>query len=216
MPRDGSNVFWQPAGTVAVPGANISSAAFNTVIGDIVADLNVARPVIAGGTGAANVTDARANLKILTFASPFAAVTGNFAEFPVPDAWARKITITFAQVTHTGTGAIVVIPGHAGGFALTDYASSAVTIDGATVATINSTTGLIVSQGASPLSISGTLTLERPYGTTWISSHAVSRGSGGAAFGGGKIDLGSPLTRIGVGLSATGAFTGGAINISWS
>lgn len=64
MPRNGSNVYSRPAGTTAISGATIESAKFNELMADIANDLNVARPVVAGGTGAGTPSAARANLGI--------------------------------------------------------------------------------------------------------------------------------------------------------
>jgi hypothetical protein len=62
MPRNVSGVYSQPAGTTAVSNSTISSTAFNDLVDDIVADLNVARPVVAGGTGATSASAARTAL----------------------------------------------------------------------------------------------------------------------------------------------------------
>lgn len=66
MPRDGAGVFSKPAGTTAVANTTIESATFNTLIDDIVSDLNLDRPIAAGGTGASTAADARSNLGIGT------------------------------------------------------------------------------------------------------------------------------------------------------
>jgi len=62
MPRDGSGIYTVPAGTDGVPDATISSAKYNGYIHDVEGDLNAARPIVAGGTGANSATAARANL----------------------------------------------------------------------------------------------------------------------------------------------------------
>lgn len=62
MPRDGSQVYSKPSGTTAVSGATIESAKFNSVIDDIVSDLNLDRPIEAGGTAASTASAARTNL----------------------------------------------------------------------------------------------------------------------------------------------------------
>lgn len=51
MPRDGSNVYSAPAGTAGTPNATIQSSKYNALVADLVADLNAARPITAGGTG---------------------------------------------------------------------------------------------------------------------------------------------------------------------
>lgn len=64
MSRDGSGVYSKPSGTTAVSGAVISSTTFNTLIDDIVTDANTARPIVAGGTGAASASAARTALGV--------------------------------------------------------------------------------------------------------------------------------------------------------
>jgi hypothetical protein len=44
-----------PAGTTATPNTTILSAAYNAFVADLIADLNAARPVTAGGTGGTSV-----------------------------------------------------------------------------------------------------------------------------------------------------------------
>lgn len=62
MPRNGQGVYSLPPNTTAVSGQIIASAPYNTVNNDIANDLNAARPVTAGGTGASNAADALNNL----------------------------------------------------------------------------------------------------------------------------------------------------------
>lgn len=62
MPRNGSGVMSKPPNTTAQPNTTILSAMFNSVIDDIIADLNNPRPITSGGTGASSVEGARAAL----------------------------------------------------------------------------------------------------------------------------------------------------------
>jgi hypothetical protein len=55
MPRDGSGVYDVPPGTAGTPNTTILSAAYNAFLADLIADLNAARPVTAGGTGGTSV-----------------------------------------------------------------------------------------------------------------------------------------------------------------
>jgi len=61
LPRSGGGIYSKGSPSV-VSGTTIQSAAYNTTIDDLVTDANAARPVSAGGTGAANAADARTNL----------------------------------------------------------------------------------------------------------------------------------------------------------
>jgi uncharacterized protein YigA (DUF484 family) len=61
LPRSGGGIYSKGSPSV-VTGTTIQSAAYNTTIDDLVTDANAARPISAGGTGAANAADARTNL----------------------------------------------------------------------------------------------------------------------------------------------------------
>jgi hypothetical protein len=63
MPRSGTGEYTTPLGVLAVPGFTIESAKYNLNINDVANDLNAARPIVAGGTGASNVNEALVNLK---------------------------------------------------------------------------------------------------------------------------------------------------------
>jgi hypothetical protein len=63
MPRNGSGIF-SAAEPAVVTQTTIESAVFNNVIQDIVTDLNAARPISAGGTGAATAGGARTALDV--------------------------------------------------------------------------------------------------------------------------------------------------------
>ena len=62
IPRDGSGILSWPSGGAAVTGTAINSTAYNAFRADLLADLNAARPISAGGTGATTASDARTAL----------------------------------------------------------------------------------------------------------------------------------------------------------
>lgn len=61
MPRDGSGIYEQPFENVET-GTTIESTVYNGFTRDVEADLNAARPIIAGGTGASSADQALVNL----------------------------------------------------------------------------------------------------------------------------------------------------------
>lgn len=58
MPRDGSQIYAIPVGTEGIPDTTIESARYNAFCADVEQDLNLPRPIIAGGTGATSSTAA--------------------------------------------------------------------------------------------------------------------------------------------------------------
>jgi hypothetical protein len=62
MPRDGSNIYHIPPGTTAVPDTTVASAPYNSYTADVEQDLNLPRPIVAGGTGANSADQALINL----------------------------------------------------------------------------------------------------------------------------------------------------------
>jgi hypothetical protein len=63
MPRNMSGVYSLPAGSLVTDGVDdIEASQHNTPLLDIAGDANDPRPIVAGGTGANNATDARTNL----------------------------------------------------------------------------------------------------------------------------------------------------------
>lgn len=64
MARNGSGVYSLPAGSTVTNGDTSDATDINTPLTDIETDLNTARPVVAGGTGATTASGARTNLGV--------------------------------------------------------------------------------------------------------------------------------------------------------
>ena len=104
MPRSGGGIYSKGSPS-AVSGTTIQSAAYNTTIDDLVTDANAARPISAGGTGAANAADARTNLGISATNTSFTPA-GNIAASNVQAALAELDTEKAALAGATFTGGI--------------------------------------------------------------------------------------------------------------
>lgn len=88
MPRNISGIMSKPPGTTAVADAKIESVPYNAVIDDLIADANAPRPIAAGGTGAVNATQARANLGLPVIPST-ALVKGDLLYATGPNTFER-------------------------------------------------------------------------------------------------------------------------------
>jgi len=63
MPRNpGTGIYEQPSPDV-ITATTIESTVYNGFVNDVETDLNTPRPIVSGGTGADNATNARVNLK---------------------------------------------------------------------------------------------------------------------------------------------------------
>lgn len=62
MARNGSGVYSLPAGSTVTNGDTSDATDVNTPLADIATDLNTARPIVAGGTGATSASAAQTNL----------------------------------------------------------------------------------------------------------------------------------------------------------
>ena len=68
MPRNGSGVYSLPSGSTVVDGTTIDASDLNTPMQDLETDMNTARPVVAGGTGATTAGNARTQLGAVSLA----------------------------------------------------------------------------------------------------------------------------------------------------
>lgn len=84
MPRDGANQYSIPAGTHGITDYTVESSKYNAFVDDIANDLNLARPIVAGGTGATTAAQALINLggeksaQVITNYSSATFVAGSF------------------------------------------------------------------------------------------------------------------------------------------
>ena len=95
MSRNGLGVYSVPAGTAATTITPLNSAAYNLFLADLTADLNAARPIVAGGTGATTAADALINLGITATAAELNAldgVTASAAELNILDGATLTVT----------------------------------------------------------------------------------------------------------------------------
>ena len=107
MPRNGIGVFSPPAGTAATTLTPLNSAAYNLFLADLTADLNAARPIVAGGTGATTAAAALVNLGITATAAELNAldgVTASAAELNILDG--ATLTVTELNYVDGVTSAI--------------------------------------------------------------------------------------------------------------
>ena len=131
MSRNGANFYAKPAGTTAVPQTLIGSAVFNAVVDDIAADLNLPRPIVAGGTGASTAAGARAalgvDLTVNTFSDLIALTSvqiavGAYASVKQTGARYRRL-VSGGNLAHTASPLAWEVQSGEGGYTLTHFGS---------------------------------------------------------------------------------------------
>ena len=140
MSRNGAGVYTKPAGTTAVPNTVIESSKFNQVIDDIAADLNTARPIVAGGTGAGTVSGAQTNLSLdnkVVYATKAANYTALLADNNTAIRFTAAATLSLTPAATLGANWHTTIIANGG----------RVTIDPNASETINGASSLIIEDG---------------------------------------------------------------------
>lgn len=149
MSRSGSGVYSLPAGYSATTGQTATAIQHNTPLEDLETDMNTARPVVAGGTGAATAADARDNLNVgATVLSKAAAYTALVADRSKLIRSTATMTLSLTAAATLGDGWFINVIADTG--TLTIDPNGAETVDGS--ATIDITEGqssLIYCDGTS-------------------------------------------------------------------
>jgi hypothetical protein len=105
MPRDGSDIYHMPPGTLGIPDTTIESNKYNAFALDIQQEANTPRPVVAGGTGASNPNDA---LFSITGEKSSQVVTNYDSHVWLPGSFYSDLSATNAPVAaHAFVGWVV-------------------------------------------------------------------------------------------------------------
>jgi hypothetical protein len=224
MPRSGGT-YTLPAGALVTDDVDdILATQHNTPLQDIAADLNAARPIIAGGTGATTAAQARINLGVAwTEAGPFDTSSGTaFDVNGIPDGVA-EIEILFDFVSLSGTDAILVQLGALGVGLLdtTGYYSSRASFSGTAISPgVNgddTNPGFVVRFGTATFAVVGVMRLVRGASQTlWHYTLTTSLDGTTMQIGAGrKYVSATRLDRFRITRSGTNTFDGGLINVRY-
>lgn len=136
MSRNGSGVYSLPAAYEVANGDTILPAQHNTPLEDLEADMNTARPVVAGGTGATTESEARDNLeidnKVLSKSANYTLSTGDRSKLI---RGTSSMTLSLPTAATAGDGFIFYVMGD--GAAVTIDPDGSETIDGASTLSVN-------------------------------------------------------------------------------
>lgn len=173
-------------------------------------DLNVLKTNVSGSIARATPNAAYVLSEVVTTSGTSFNVDG----LPI---WTASLLILIAGVSMNGaTDDILIQLGDTGGIETTGYTSTSSRL-GTGVATVSSTSGFIINNGAAAESFHGfvRLVLQDPPNHTWVASGTL--GHGGGTFTttvGGSKSLSSALTQVTITRSGTtDSFDAGAFSV---
>lgn len=146
---------------------------------------------------------------------PLTAVSasGTEVDFTGIPSWASRVTIVMVDVSTNGSSSLVVRIGN-GSFVASGYPASysiAATSTNA-VSSTNTTTGFPIFYSSASDTVTGTMTLIKQTGNTWVSTHMFNR-AGWSVTGGGYYALGGALDRVRLTSISGDTFDGGTVNV---
>ena len=157
MPRDGSGVYSLPPGTTVAPNTPIQSSWANALSADLAQDANTARPIVAGGTGAATA-GAAADAFSPAFVNVASGATTNIGAATSPNVnITGTTTITAFDSVTAGIKRFVKF---AGALTLTHNATSLILPGGSDIVTTAGDSAIFVSEGSGNWRCIGLLTAD--------------------------------------------------------
>lgn len=153
-----------------------------------------------------------------TLGTQQATTSGTAIDFTSIPAGVREIKIHFVGVSLSGSAALLVQLGDAGGVENSGYLGAASNVAGATSANFTTGFGLIPSGGAGSIH-HGTITLSLANAATftWTVSGNLALSNAATTYAcGGSKSLSAELDRIRITSDASDTFDAGAINISYT
>ena len=145
--------------------------------------------------------------------------SGTSIDFTTVPAWVKRITVTLAFVSTTGSSPLLLRIGSSGGISTSSYTSSAGFITGAGgVVSGYNDTGFLMAGVTPPALIEGVFTIVNDKNNEWMytgtSQYRISSTLQQIGFHNGHADLGALLTRVRITtVNGTDTFDGGRICI---
>lgn len=152
----------------------------------------------------------------LTRGNAAATTSGSVVDFTGVPSWAKRVTVSFRNVSLSGTDGILVQLG-SGTFATTGYASFStyITTGTASVATSSSTAGFLIGLSLATRDFEGTMTFLNHNANVWVGQSIGVCASTQGIIGGGSVALGGTLDRVRITVTGTNTFDAGSVNIFW-
>ena len=152
--------------------------------------------------------------KPLVSGTALATTSGTSFDFTSIPSWVKRITITFSEVSTSGSTNIQLLLGTTGGFESTGYISQIGAIVGSAASTSGWTTGFVLANVTGTNAGSGHAVLTKVSGNSWALSAILKCSTNQINFIGGSKTVSGALDRIRLNCTTgTDAFDAGSVNI---
>lgn len=198
--------------------ANTKISALSALVGSDVAQLSDVLPIVdTSATTTKKILISELSQAMLVLGTEQASTSGTSIDFTGIPAWAKRITIMFANVSMAGISSLLVQLGDAGGIETTGYKSG---VADSTPNSTDSTAGMIITvsyAAAGEYSGKVVLELEDSANFTWSSTGIIVRTDTSnvrSHVSAGTKSTSAALTQVRITTSGgTDTFDAGAINI---
>lgn len=148
--------------------------------------------------------------------TPVSASSQTSIDYTGIPAWVNRITVMMAALSTNGTSLKVVRIGD-GAIVATGYTGGKAAIAAAAAAGLSEATGFGIYSNLAADTLSGSITIDRFSGNTWVASGILSGTAGNiVTVGGGSITLTGALDRLRITtLGGVDTFDAGSVNVSW-
>lgn len=178
--------------------------------GDTSGSITLSSPAVSGSTTQTLVAVTGTLAPVVSGTSQ-ASTSGTSIDFTSIPSWVKRITVMFNGVSTSGTSALIIQLGDAGGFETTGYSSTA---QNANNVGTDYTTGLPINNGSTAaLAYSGLSTIALIGSNAWV-FNSMMRATGFVYFGAGQKSTSDTLTQVRITtVNGTDTFDAGTINI---
>ena len=181
-----------------------------TITGASTLATTVASPTLTSPTISSAVVSTMAS-SVITSRTAVASTSGTSIDFTSIPSWVKRITVMFNGVSTSGTSAIIVQLGDAGGIETTGYNATA---QNGNNAGTDYTTGLPINNGSGATFLYSGLSTISLLGTNGWVFNSVMRITGFVLFGAGQKSTSDVLDRIRITtVNGTDTFDAGSVNI---
>lgn len=155
-------------------------------------------------------------IRPLTLGTAQSTTSGTTFDFTGIPSWANRITVSFNEVSTSGSTNTQLVLGTSGGFETSGYVHQIAAIVTASASTSSWTSGFVVGSMVGTNTGSGQVVITRVSGNTWACSGVVKCSTSQVNYIAGSKTLSGTLDRIRINCTTgTDAFDAGSVNIMY-